>query len=188
MAPPSYLLVRLVPTGTIRSMEFWINHVMPLPLTDLMARKWSYLLDRFTLWYEDSDGDNITPATWGEFLAAMEELEDVRKDITFQVRRGGLEGLALLRDLNAEMGLLKMKFLVFGEQRGKKVGMAEDGRIIPFHQSMSPGEFYDTALKSPEEEVDDSVWEAPRTIVGSDVIIGDNVSVDGEINVVPEDD
>src|ERR1700730_13410146 len=99
MSTPQYVDVSLIPLGPIHGFELWIHHIIPIPAPALLARKWTYLLDRFSLWYEDADGDNITLGSFPELISAVKELLYELRPVNFYFKRGSSVGVVLVDDM-----------------------------------------------------------------------------------------
>src|SRR5271154_4712607 len=106
-----YIDMTLVPTGEQRGQVLWIHHILPFPATTLILRKWEYITKRFHIWYEDSDGDNITLGSSGELNSAVKELLSENRNVRFQFKKGGgLVDQELLFKLMEELDNMKIRY------------------------------------------------------------------------------
>ena len=201
---PRYIPVTLNPIECA-SRPLWVLHILPLPLPPLLVRKWDYILKRFHVWYQDSDGDDITLGSSTELVSAVHELEAERvASVRFRFKKGSLVGQDLLFKMMDELDRVKIRYKVFGfipggssielDLKTKKV------KSTPPYQNVREHDDFKEQAKLPEEEVDDAILNEPVSearakfvAVGKNVHIGDNIKVGTQdrekvTNSVPEHD
>lgn len=197
---PQYVDMTLVPTGQMRDRSLWIHHIIPIPPAPLLARKWDYIIKRFHIWYEDSDGDDITVGSASELVAAIRELASENHFVRFHFKKSSLMDMDLLYNMMNELDRVKMRYRVLGSEAASgSISMDTTTRkieqILP-QQNFERRQLFLGQAKLLEEEIDPSIFEESvamhgsdnKTVhIGRDINIGNNVIVGGnDINKVPE--
>ena len=191
-ATPPYVPVTFNPIECA-SRPLWVLHILPLPLPPLLARKWDYILKRFQVWYQDSDGDDITLGSSAELVSAVHELETERvAGVRFHFKKGPLVGQDLLFKMMDELDRVKIRYKVFGFiPGGSSIELDTKTKEIkstpPYRNVREHDEFKEQA-KLPEEEVDDRILNEPVSDgKGKFVIVGENVHIGGNVKVGTRD-
>ena len=158
-----YIDLTLVPTGHKRGRWLWVHHILPLPISPPLAQKWDYIIKRFHIWYEDSDGDDITIGCSSELVAGVQELMSERHFVRFYFKMGNLVDDALLFRMMDDLDRVKIRYRVFGSEsiRGS-IELDKKSREVkeklPYHNLEEIRRFEEEA-KMPEEEVDPSIFD-----------------------------
>ena len=180
-----YIDVTLVPTGNKRDRSLWVHHLLPLPISPALAQKWDYIIKRSHIWYEDSDGDNITIGSSSELVAAVRELQSERRFVRFHFKMGDLEDDVLLFRMMDDLDRVKIRYRVFGSEpiRGS-IELDKESREIKEklpYKNWEEKQTFEEEAKMPEEEVDPSIFDqlVTRPVdLATDVEIGKNVIID----------
>src|SRR5271169_4378658 len=114
-----YIDITLVPTGQIGSRSLWVHHILPLPLSPALALKWDYIVKRSHVWYEDSDGDDITVGNSSELVAAVNALVHERHFVRFQFKIGDFTDDELLFKFMDQLDRVKIRYRVLGTEASR---------------------------------------------------------------------
>jgi hypothetical protein len=197
-----YVDMTLVPIGQMRGRSLWIHHIIPIPPAPLLARKWDYIVKRFHVWYEDSDGDDITVGSASELVAAIRELASENHFVRFHFKKGSWANLDLLFKMMNELDRVKMRYRVLGSEAASgSIAMDTKTREIENvqpRQNFERRQQFMEQAKLSEEEIDPTIFEESvathsdyhgEVDIGSDVIIGDNINIErDDTNKIPEHD
>jgi hypothetical protein len=197
---PRYETVTFTPLECQRR-PLWILHILPLPLTPLLARKWDYILKRFQVWYQDSDGDDITLGTSTELVAAIDEIQGEHVGpLNFMFKKGALVGQEVLFAMMDECERVKIRFKVLGYiPGGDSIELDTKTREIkdtPPYRNFGEHEDFKHRATLPEEDVDEAILNEPVTeIKGKALDTRTTVTPAAEppkkedlINLIPEHD
>jgi hypothetical protein len=184
-----YIDLTLVPTGSKGDRSFWVHHILPLPISPDLAQKWDYILERSRIWYEDSDGDDITIGSSSELVAAVRELESERRFVRFRFKMANFMDDALLFRMMDDLDRVKIRYRVFGSDsiRGS-IELDKETRVVKEkvpYKNWEERQAFEEEAKMPEEEVDPSIFDqlTPNSVVlGANVEIGKNVIIDDNPN------
>ena len=197
-----YIDITLVPTGQTSSRALWIHHILPLPLSAALAKKWDYIFQRFRVWYQDSDGDDITIGSSSEFVSAVNELLRERHFVRFQFRMGEFVDDELLFKLMDQLDHVKIRYRILGSESGK--GSIEFDKetkrikdVVPY-RNLGERQSLEEEAKLAEEEIDPAIFNEPiptatkdTTVkIGDNTKIGDNVKIgegEGRMNDITTD-
>lgn len=206
-----YFYINLCPRFlTSSDSEFEVHHILPVPPSPLLARKWDYILSIFNVWYQDSDGDDITLGRCSELVSAIHELGDEGRDSRFYVKQGRPTGGATLYTLMDELNQVKMRYEVIGtgEPGLARIKLDNETKVqLPYEPDRVFGltKFERNARKE-EELVDPAIFEeikslpstsvnvtpvavsSSNVIIGDNVKMGDNVSIEERETSIPEHD
>ena len=184
-----YIDITLVPTaaGQKRGRSLWVHHILPLPLSPPLARKWDYIVQRFSIWYEDSDGDEITIGSSSELVSAVNELVRERHFVRFQFKMGNCvdEDELLFKFMN-QLDKVKIRYRILGSELfGGDIELDKDTKEVKKQElpsrALEDRQMFEEQAKLPEEEVDPAVFETPvndaSVNLGKNVLVGKNVEI-----------
>src|SRR5205814_753018 len=151
--------ITLVPTtaGHKGSRSLWVHHILPIPPSPALAQKWDYIVKRVRIWYEDSDGDNITLGSSSELVSAVNELVRERHFVRFLFRTQNFTDDELLFKFMDELNKVNIRYRILGsESVGGSIELDKDTREIQNKSSHLIAEervLFEEEARMPEEEV-----------------------------------
>jgi hypothetical protein len=182
--------------------NFKVHHIVPIPPSLFLRQKWDYILSRFKVWYQDSDGDNITIGRFPELITAIQEFREEQKECRFFVSKGGPARRSSLADFMDEMNRVKLRYEVIGNVGMGQIRMdKKTRRITPYfpekvfglteferlarrmEEPIDPAVFAQDSSSSPSSEDRDNNLinlDASNVSIGRNVQVGSNVHINDQ--------